>query len=137
MRYVASLSLLALFACGGSSSNTATTTDQVAQLSIKSTGITTQTGVSLASGISVPNPGFVVFTNNDTAAHAIASSSPNCDALTTGTLAPGALSSQITLTNTTSADVTCSFNDTLNPSNTAFVGSVIILTTSIGTGSGY
>jgi hypothetical protein len=137
MRYVVPLSLLTLFACGGSSSNTPTTNDTVAQLSIKSTGITTQTGVAVASGISVPNPGFVVFTNNDTVTHAIASSSPDCGALTTGNLTAGVSSSQITLTNTTSADVVCSFNDTLNPSNAAFVGSVTILTTSTGTGSGY
>jgi hypothetical protein len=154
MRYVVPLSLLALFACGGSSSNTPTTNDTVAQLSIKSTGITTQTGVAVASGISVPTPGFVVFTNNDSVAHTVSNTAGNpsdCTPLTTiGTLQPNVASAQLTLTNTTSADVVCSFSaptatsglnapgagspDATSP---ALTGSITILTTSTGTGSGY
>ena len=133
MRYGVTLSLLALVACGGTDSGGGTT-DQVAQLSIKSTGISTQTGGSAI--FSVPNPGVVQFTNSDTAAHNIASSDAGCGALTTGNLAAGATSGQIILTNSTSANIVCSFKDTLNPTAAAFTGTVTILTSSTG-GSGY
>jgi hypothetical protein len=136
MRYLVSISLLALVACGGSSNNSGgTTTDTVAQLTIKNTGITTQTGGGAT--FSVPNPGAVIFINSDTAPHSIASSSPGCGQLSTGNLAAGASSSQLTLSNTTSANLVCAFNDTLNPANTAFQGQVTILTSGAGTGSGY
>jgi plastocyanin len=135
MRYGVTLSLLALVACGGtSSSTTGGTNDQVAILSIKSTGISTQTGG--AATFSVPNPGAVQFTNSDTAPHNIASTDSGCGALNTGTLAAGASSSTLTLTNPGTTDIACTFKDTLNPTAAAFTGTVTILTSSTG-GSGY
>jgi hypothetical protein len=135
MRYAVSLSLLALVACGGSSGSTTTgTTDPVAILTIKPGGITTQTGGSAT--FSVPNPGVVQFTNGDTAAHSIKSTGPaDCNALNTGTIAAGASTAELVLSNNTTANEICSFSDSLNPSP-AFSGQVTILTSNTG-GSGY
>jgi len=136
MRYAVSLSLLSLVACGGSSGSTTTTgtTDPVAILTIKPSGITTQTGGSAT--FSVPNPGVVQFINSDTAAHAITSSgSTDCSTLNTGTIAAGASTGQLVLNNTTTANESCSFSDSLNPAP-AFSGQVTILTSNTG-GSGY
>lgn len=133
MRYGVTLSLLALVACGGTDSSTTTggTNDQVAILTIKSSGITTQTGG--APNFSVPNPGVVQFTNSDTVAHSIASTSAGCSALTTGTLAAGQSSGQLVLTNGGTTNIVCTFSDA---TNTSLTGTVTILTSNTG-GSGY
>jgi hypothetical protein len=136
MRYFISLSLLAVVACGGGSSGGGTPVDTVAQLTIKNTGITTQTG-NPASGVQVPNPGLVMFINSDAAPHNIASSSAGCGSLNSGNLQTGQSSPTITLSNTTSANIVCDFSDTLNPANAALKGQVVILTSGAGTGSGY
>jgi hypothetical protein len=134
MRHLVSLSLLVLVACGGSSSGGGgTTTDTVAQLTISATGIKTQTGQ--AATFSVPNPGNVMFINNDTTAHSITSSSTGCSSLNTGTIPAGSSTTTITLINTTSGNVVCAFSDAANPAP-AFSGSITILTSSTG-GSGY
>ena len=84
----------------------------------------------------MPNPGVVQFTNSDTVAHNIASSDAGCGALSTGNLAAGIASGQIVLSNPGTTNIVCNFKDTLNPTATAFTGSVTILTSSTG-GSGY
>jgi hypothetical protein len=138
MRYGVTLSLLALVACGGTDSSPTTggTNDTVAILTLKSNGISTQSGALASTGFSVPNPGVVQFTNSDTVSHNIASSDAGCTALNSGTLAAGTSSGNITLINGGTTDITCSFKDTLNPTNTAFQSTVTILTSNTG-GSGY
>jgi hypothetical protein len=136
MRLPVCLSLLAIVACGGSSGGGGTTQDQVAILTITSGGIRTQTGGSAT--FSVPNPGMIQFVNHDSVAHAItvaAGSSADCNALNTGSIAAGASTANISVTNSTTANEVCSFSDSTNPS-AAFTGSITILTTSTG-GGGY
>jgi hypothetical protein len=134
MRPSVVLSLLALAACGGSSNGGGPPPPpSVAILTISGSGIKTQTGTSAI--ISVPNPGFVQFVNSDSVAHAMVSTDPGCSPLNTGNIAPGASTSQITLTNTTTANVICNFTDSTN-SAAAFTGQVTILTSNTG-GSGY
>jgi len=133
MRLPVCLSLLAMAACGGSGGGAR---DQVAILTITSGGITTQTGGSAT--FSVPNPGRIQFVNHDSVAHAItvaASSPADCNVLNTGSIAAGASTPNISISNTSSAEEVCSFSDSTNPSP-AFTGSVTVLTTSTG-GGGY
>jgi hypothetical protein len=135
MRLVISLSVLALAACGGSSSGGGGTTQaQVAELTIHSSSITTQTGS--AASIQVPNPGNIRFTNGDTVAHTIvvpANSSNDCAPLNVGTIPPGASTPTVVVVNNTSSSEVCTFSDSTNPS---LSGNITILTLSTG-GSGY
>lgn len=133
MRLAVCLSLLAIVACGGSSGSGP---PQVAILTVTSSGITTQSGGSAT--FSVPNPGRIQFVNHDSVAHAFtvtASSPADCNALNTGSIAAGAATQNISVSNSTSSDEVCSFIDSTNPSP-AFTGSVTILTSSTG-GNGY
>ena len=136
MRFAASLSLLALVACGGSGGGSSTPT--VAVLTITSAGISSPTG---SATVSIPNPGNVKFTNADTVSHNIMLSSvggtapTDCNPLNVGVIAAGASSAQLALINNTTANETCSFVDASNAS-AAFSGSITILTTNTG-GSGY
>lgn len=134
MRLVLSLSILVLaVGCGGSSSGgSSTTTDQVAILTIKSTGITTQLG-NAASNIQMPNPGVIQFVNGDTVSHTIvASGGADCAPLGVGAIAAGTSTANITVTNNTASTENCTFNDS---ANAAIAGSVV-LTLGAG-GSGY
>jgi hypothetical protein len=83
----------------------------------------------------VPNPGFVQFVNSDTVAHAMVSTDSGCSPLNTGSIAAGASTQQITLTNSGTSNIVCNFTDSTN-SNAAFTGQVTILTSNTG-GSGY
>jgi hypothetical protein len=130
MRFILSLSLLGLVACGGSSGGGGGTTSTEALLTISATGIHTQGGNSAT--FSVPNPGTVMFINSDTTAHSITSA--ECPELNTGTLAPTATFTA-TLSNPSTAIRSCSFSDATNPSP-AFTGTITVLTTNTG-GSGY
>jgi hypothetical protein len=136
MRLVGSLSIvLALAACGGGSSGPRTTQDTVAVLTIRSTGITTQTGGSAI--FSVPNPGFVQFTNADTVSHTIVASNantiPDCNPLGAGSIAPGTSTGMIQLSNTNGTNESCTFSDS---TNAAISGTVTILPGQTG-GNGY
>ncbi|HEY2028304.1 MAG TPA: hypothetical protein VGH20_03755 [Myxococcales bacterium] len=135
MRLVISIAVLALAACGGSSSGGGTTQDLVAELTIHSGSITTQTGTTAAS-IQVPNPGSIRFTNGDTVAHTIVvptGSSNDCNPLNVGTIQPGASTPTVIVNNSTSGNEICTFSDSANP---ALSGNITILTQATG-GSGY
>lgn len=134
MRVVISVTVLALAACGGSSGGGGPAQAQVADLTIHSSSITTQSGGS--ASIQVPNPGNIRFTNGDTAAHTIvvpAGSPGDCAPLNVGTIAAGATTPTIVVTNNTSGSEVCTFSDSANPS---ISGNITILTLSTG-GSGY
>lgn len=135
MRLIISISVLGLVACGGSSSGGGgTTQDQIADLTIHSTSITTQTGGS--ASIQVPNPANIRFTNGDTAPHTIvvpASASNDCRPLNVGTIPAGATTPTVVLINSTSGSEVCTFSDSANP---ALSGNITILTLATG-GSGY
>jgi hypothetical protein len=134
MRLSVILSMLALAACGGSSSGGGgNPLPSVAVLTISAAGIKTDTGTAVI--ISVPNPGVVQFVNHDTVAHAIVSTDPGCSPLNTGSIAAGASTSQLTLSNATASNIVCNFTDSTN-STPAFAGTVTILTSNTG-GSGY
>lgn len=134
MRLVISISVLALAACGGSSSGGGPSQPQIADLTIHSNSITTQSGG--AASIQVPNPANIRFTNGDTASHTIvvpASASPDCRPLNVGTIPAGASTATIVLTNNTAANEVCTFSDS---ANAALSGNITIGTLGTG-GSGY
>jgi len=135
MRLVISISVLALAACGGGSSGGGQPSQpQIAELTIHSSSITTQSGG--AASIQVPNPANIRFTNGDTASHTIvvpANASTDCRPLNIGTIPPNASTGTIVLTNNTAANEVCTFNDSANP---ALSGNITIGTLGTG-GSGY
>lgn len=122
------LTLTLLGACGGSSSGgssgTSTCTPgSTASFSITSTGVTPKAVCVLPGGM-------VTFKNNDTAQHDIESGT-TCTQLNLGVIAAG---SSATATMPT-AEI-CQFHDQLNPTNTAFQGTVAV-TTAPAPGPGY
>jgi hypothetical protein len=125
MRYGVTLSLLAFgIACGGTDSST--TVPDFTQLTIQSTGFTSTNG---SGNIKVPNPGNVVFVNDDTVAHSIVSNTAGCASLNVGPIAPNSSSAKVPLTNPGPTNLVCSISDASNPSG-AFSGTVTVLTTS-------
>lgn len=113
------LVLAAAAACGGSSGNTT-----AAQISLTASGASPST-------ITIPSGGQVHFINHDTADHQIASSA--CGELASPKLSAGQdfLASII-------GPKSCSFSDSLNPSNTSFQGTVTVSAPGAGGGgSGY
>ena len=135
MRLVISISVLALAACGGGSSGGGQPAQaQIAELTIHSSSITTQSGGP--ASIQVPNPANIRFTNGDTVAHNIvvpAGASTDCRPLNVGTIPPSASTATIVLTNNTSGSEVCTFSDSANP---ALSGNITIGTLGTG-GSGY
>jgi plastocyanin len=101
------VALLILAACGGSSSSSG----GPVQVTL------TAGGVSPAS-VNVGNAGSVKFTNNDAAAHQIASTS--CPELASSSIAAGmSVTAQLG-----SGPKTCTYDDGLNPSAAAFQGTI-------------
>ncbi|MBS2021294.1 MAG: cupredoxin domain-containing protein [Deltaproteobacteria bacterium] len=115
MRIALGLVVLALVACGGTDAPTG------AQIAISASGFS-------PANITLPSGGSVTFTNNDTASHQIQSS---CSDMTSGTLTKGQ-----TFTATLAGPKTCNYSDGLNPTNTAFAGTVSVSSPASGGGGG-
>ncbi len=107
MRLVIALAAAVLAACGGSSKSS----PAAVQVTLEAAGVV-PASVNAGSGSQVH------FINNDTAAHQIASTS--CAELASPSLAGG---KDFTATLGTGPK-TCTFNDGLNPSSTAFGGTI-------------
>ncbi len=117
-----------LGACGGSSSSGSSgtgscTPGSTAAFSITSTGLAPKAVCVLPGGT-------VTFKNNDTAQHDIESGT-TCTQLNLGVIAPGG-----SATATMPTAEICTFHDQLNPTNTAFQGTVAV-TTAPAPGPGY
>ncbi|HET7788691.1 MAG TPA: hypothetical protein VIR81_01370 [Myxococcales bacterium] len=116
MRLAYLLVPLALVACGGSGGGS---NQAPAEIDLTATGATA--GGNPTVNISMPSGGQVHFFNKDTKPHQIVSS--NCPELNTGQLAPNTDSGLKTVTTQT----TCTFSDSLNPSNGAYNGTITVL----------
>jgi len=116
MRLAHLLVPLALVACGGSGGGS---NQAPAEIDLTATGATVAGNPSV--NITMPSGGQVHFLNKDTKPHQIAS--PNCAELNTAQLAPNQDSGLITVTTQTS----CTFSDSLNPTNGAFTGNITVL----------
>lgn len=127
--YLTSILMATLLgACGGSSSDGSSgtgscTPGSTASISITSTGVTPKAVCVLPGGT-------VTFKNNDTAQHDIESGT-TCTQLNLGVIAAGG-----TATATLPTAEICPFHDQLNPTNTAFQGTVAVTTGPVG-GPGY
>jgi len=115
MRLAYLLVPLALVACGGSGGGG---NQAPAEIDLTATGATAG-GTSV--NISMPSGGQVHFVNKDTKPHQISSS--NCTELNTAQLAPNVDSGLITVT----TQATCTFSDSLNPSNATYNGTITVL----------
>ena len=117
MRAAVLLVLLSAVACGSGASSGA------AQIRLTAAGAS-------PNAIAIPNGGQVQFDNQDSAAHQIAS--PDCPELASPSLAPGGNF----LATLSGGPRSCSFGDALNPSATAFKGSVTVNAPTPGGGGG-
>jgi plastocyanin len=111
--------------CGGTGNGGGGTCNPgaTASITIKNTGVS-------PTAVCVLPTGSVTFTNSDTVQHDLVSDG-TCPELDTGIIAASA-SAMVTFP---TAKV-CAFHDTVNPSNTAFQGTVAV-TTAPATGPGY
>lgn len=116
MRLACLLVPLALFACGGSDGGA---NQAPAEIDLTATGATA--GGNPTVNIDIPSGGQVHFVNKDTKPHQI--SSAQCPELNTAQLAPSADSGLLTLTGGPKA---CTFQDSLNPSNSAYSGNITV-----------
>ncbi len=114
---------LSSVACGGSTSTTPTSPTE-APINLTASGLS-------SAVINLPSGGRVHFFNMDTVNHQIASTS--CPDLDTPVLPPGTGSLRPQLT----GPLTCSYDDALNASATAFDGSVTVNAPGQGGGAGY
>ena len=112
MRIVIVLVAAVLAACGGSGSSPGGPgSSGPVQIAFSTTGVSPVSA-------NVGSNGQVHFVNNDAAAHQIAST--NCTELNSASMATG---QGLTLT-VGAGPKTCAFNDGLNPSATAFAGTI-------------
>ncbi len=130
MRFVICLTLgfaaLGLAACGGGGGGggASCTPGTTAAIAINAMGVSPM-------NVCVQPMGTVTFTNNDAAPHDIEFNTPaSCP--TVGSIAPAG--GQVTAAFPTA--VNCSFHDGINPSNTAFQGTVAV-TSVVVMGGGY
>jgi hypothetical protein len=116
MRLAYLLVPLAFIACGGSGGGG---NQAPAEIDLTATGATA--GGNPTVNITIPSGGQLHFFNKDTKPHQI--TSPECAEINTPQLAPNQDSPMITVQG---GPKSCTFKDTLNPTNSAYSGNITV-----------